>query len=300
MPEANTILNGEIVSLKRIIVADWVGDGTYGENVPLYGVVSMEASVTTSGASRFGDGGQRLANMRRITGATITVEFAGDMSGLATMFGIETETSGSVGDRIRAMRIYNKGMPYFGLVASADLDSGTPNGEQFFAPKCQIDADTIQVFAASGGEDAEFPTVSFEITCLPDENYVEGFTDEEQNLTLGTPTTGTYTLTIGSHSTAAIAYNADAAAIEAALELLPVIGAGNVTVAAGSPGFDITFTGDLASTRLPLMSGAGAGGFDGTIAITRTARGDEGYALIAARYEVEAGITPALPPLFDV
>src|SRR5690606_24620218 len=155
----------------------------------------------------------------RITGGTITLEWAGDMSSLGVMLGIDPATYGSSGDMIRAFRIRNKGLPYFGIVGVADLDSGDVNCEPFFAPKCQINADSIQVFSVGGGDAAEFRNVSIEITVIPDDNYVEGAVNEVQKLVIGgTPDTGSYRLSLGDFQTANIAYNANAGAIEDALE----------------------------------------------------------------------------------
>lgn len=59
----------------------------------------------------------------------------------------------------------------------------------------------------------------------------------------GTPTGGTFTLTFGGQTTAAIAYNATAAQVQAALELLSSIGTGGVVCAGGPlPGTGVTIT----------------------------------------------------------
>jgi hypothetical protein len=62
-------------------------------------------------------------------------------------------------------------------------------------------------------------------------------TNEVQSLAIsGTPTGGTFRLAFKSVSTANIAYNATAAAVQAALEALSTIGSGNVSApAARSP-----------------------------------------------------------------
>lgn len=61
---------------------------------------------------------------------------------------------------------------------------------------------------------------------------------------------GTFTLTASYETTTALAYNASSAAVQAALEALPSVGAGNVTVTGSgtvSSPWEITFTGDLAN-----------------------------------------------------
>lgn len=70
-------------------------------------------------------------------------------------------------------------------------------------------------------------------------------TNEVQTATVtGTPTGGTFTLTFDGETTAAIAYNAAASVVQAALEGLPNIEVGDVTVSgsAGGP-WTITFVG---------------------------------------------------------
>lgn len=84
-------------------------------------------------------------------------------------------------------------------------------------------------------------------------------TNEIQTLTIsGTPTGGTYTLTFTTpdgdeQTTAAIAYNANAAAIEAALEALSNLVPADVAVTGSGP-FSITFSGAYAQTNVPQMT----------------------------------------------
>ncbi|MHC4094730.1 MAG: flagellar hook-basal body complex protein, partial [Planctomycetota bacterium] len=82
--------------------------------------------------------------------------------------------------------------------------------------------------------------------------------NEEQSITItGTPTGGTFTLTYGGQTTAAIAYNATAAQVDSALEALSTIGVGGVTCTGGGfPGtaVDVEFTGTLAGQDVALMT----------------------------------------------
>jgi trimeric autotransporter adhesin len=80
--------------------------------------------------------------------------------------------------------------------------------------------------------------------------------NEIQVVTLnGTASSGTFTLTYAGQTTGAIAYNADAATVDAALEALSNIGSGDVTVtgSAGGP-WTVEFTGALAATNVSLMT----------------------------------------------
>lgn len=99
-----------------------------------------------------------------------------------------------------------------------------------------------------------------------------GRTNEIQTVTItGGPTGGTFTLTYDGAVTAAIAFNATAAAVQAALEGLPNIGRGDVLVtgAAGGP-YSVTFTGALAGTDVAAMVATGTltGGVTPAVAVT--------------------------------
>jgi len=92
----------------------------------------------------------------------------------------------------------------------------------------------------------------------------------------GTPDGGTFTLTYGGQTTAGIAYNATAGAVQSALVALTSVGTGNVTVTGGpGPGtpYVITFGGVLQQTVAALTaSGAGlTGGTDPAIGVASTA-----------------------------
>lgn len=100
-------------------------------------------------------------------------------------------------------------------------------------------------------------------------------TNEVQVVTLnGTPTGGTFTLTYSGQTTSAIAYNASAATVDAALEALSNIGAGDVVVtgSAGGP-WTVTFATALAATNLAEMTGNGGsltGATSNTLTVTDT------------------------------
>lgn len=80
----------------------------------------------------------------------------------------------------------------------------------------------------------------------------------------GAPTGGTFTLTYKSQTTAGIAFNATAAAVQSALIALSSVGAGNVTVSgsAGGP-YNVVFGGTL-SQDLTVLTASGAGLTGGT------------------------------------
>jgi hypothetical protein len=105
-------------------------------------------------------------------------------------------------------------------------------------------------------------------------------TDEVWTIaTTGTPTGGTFRLSVGGRPTAAIAYNANAAAVEAAVEAIGAVGA-NVTSGGGPlpTGVTLTFTGprgrkSLGATYIALFSNDLTGGTTPTVTTTRTTPG---------------------------
>lgn len=107
-----------------------------------------------------------------------------------------------------------------------------------------------------------------------------GQASEVQTVTItGGPTGGTVTLTLNGETTAGIAYNATAAAVEAALEALPSLSAADVSVT-GGPGpatpWVVTFGGALAGANVAQMTASGAsltGGSSPAIAVTTTTAG---------------------------
>ncbi|HOT50509.1 MAG TPA: PhoPQ-activated protein PqaA family protein, partial [Candidatus Hydrogenedentes bacterium] len=91
----------------------------------------------------------------------------------------------------------------------------------------------------------------------PKAAFVQGI-NEIQRVFVSPSSAGSFTLTFRGHTTAAIAYNGDGTAVQKALEALPSIGQGGVTVtgAAGGP-FRCTFQGALAQKNLePLIGNA--------------------------------------------
>ncbi len=104
--------------------------------------------------------------------------------------------------------------------------------------------------------------------------------NEVQTVTItGTPTGGTFKLSFAGQTTSAIAYNASAATVIAALEALSNIGSGNVAGGGGAlPGtaVTITFQGALAGVNVPMMLTADValtGGTSPAIAVTETTAG---------------------------
>lgn len=112
--------------------------------------------------------------------------------------------------------------------------------------------------------------VQFVITDRPVQNQTvpPAGTDEVQTVTVtGTPTGGTYTLTFSGQTTAGIAFNAAASAVQSALEALSNIAPGDVVCAGGPhPGtpITVTFGGAYDGTDVPQMTTSAAGLTGGT------------------------------------
>ncbi len=99
------------------------------------------------------------------------------------------------------------------------------------------------------------PNVTLDISL-----FSQSGTNEVQTVTIsGSPTGGTFTLTYAGQTTAGIAYNAAATAVQSALAALSTVGTGNVAVtgSAGGP-YTVTFQGALAHTNVAAMTASAA------------------------------------------
>ncbi|GHJ34340.1 hypothetical protein ACFV4E_22365 [Streptomyces hygroscopicus] len=102
-------------------------------------------------------------------------------------------------------------------------------------------------------------------------------TNEVQTVTItGGPTGGTFTLTFSGQTTAAIAYNATAAAVQTALEGLSNVNPGDMTVTgnAGGP-YTVTFGGQYLGDNVAQMTATGSftGGTSPAVTVTTTTAG---------------------------
>lgn len=106
--------------------------------------------------------------------------------------------------------------------------------------------------------------------------------NEVQTITINA-TGGTFTISFDfegkSGTTSALAWNASAAVVQAALEALPGIGAGNVSVTLAALVYTITFQGDLAKANMPAVvtNAAGLTGGAGTAVQATTTQGANKY-----------------------
>ena len=120
----------------------------------------------------------------------------------------------------------------------------------------KIDANTFSLVGSAG--DSEYTgsdSGSVQVTTL--QNGAAGVNEVQTITGSAIPTGGTWTITHDGATTSALQYNANAAAVQTALELLTTIGSGNVTVSGGALGtaaFTVTFIGTEGSVAQPAMT----------------------------------------------
>ncbi|MDX2658360.1 hypothetical protein PV382_23385 [Streptomyces scabiei] len=149
-----------------------------------------------------------------------------------------------------------------------------------------MDIFPIRVASQSPQYTAENEAAKFMATCSITSRPLQGApvpvagTDEVQTVTItGSPTGGTYTLTFSGQTTAGIAYNAAASAVQSALEALSNIASGDVVCGGGPhPGtpVTVTFGGDYDGEDVPQMTASAAGLTGGTspaVTVTTTTPG---------------------------
>ncbi|QKW31526.1 hypothetical protein HUT11_35785 (plasmid) [Streptomyces seoulensis] len=149
-----------------------------------------------------------------------------------------------------------------------------------------MDVFPIRVASQSPQYTADNEAAKFMVTCSITSRPLQGApvplagTDEVQTITItGTPTGGTFALTFNSQTTSAIAYNANAAAVQAALEALSNIAPGDITCAGGAlPGTPVTVNfggGVYDGTNVPQMTASGSftGGTSPAVTVTTTTPG---------------------------
>lgn len=163
-----------------------------------------------------------------------------------------------------------------------------------FKPSATIDSQTIEFYDAYRGwqlrgaivdelsitgtvaGDTKVDATYFAREAIVNPLAGTGGTSEVQNIALGAASAGTVVYSFAGYSTGPIAYNASNATLQAALQALPSIGAGNAIVSGGPlpTAAIITFSGGLAKqSGLPLLTGVPTGLTGGALSITRTTPG---------------------------
>jgi hypothetical protein len=128
--------------------------------------------------------------------------------------------------------------------------------EQMMVKRSGITVDASTVAADEAGNKVlKAGQFMSQITATGKYGPYPGKTNENQTATVtGSPTGGSYLLSFGGFTTGAIAYNATAAAVQAALEALPNVEVGDVAVTgnAGGP-YSLTFAGNFAGQDVPAL-----------------------------------------------
>ncbi|MDZ4131885.1 MAG: flagellar hook-basal body complex protein, partial [Dethiobacteria bacterium] len=242
--------NGELVNANGLKVLGWRGAGMLqgsGELVPMYiplGERMVARPSETLGFAGNLDARNFLAaqnevqqiNLGGATGGTFTLTYDGQTT-VPLAF---NATAAQV--RAALANLSNLGANDIAVTGAAGSWSIEFTGslEEQDIPLMTIDGSLLS--GATGP--AVFTTVEG-----------EAGVDEVQLIDLDGASGGNFTLTFGANTTAAIAHNATAGQVQAALELLGTIGgAGNVAVSgvAGGP-YEVTFTGALAGTDVAQM-----------------------------------------------
>ncbi|MFK0288239.1 hypothetical protein ACIQVL_48380 [Streptomyces sp. NPDC090499] len=150
-----------------------------------------------------------------------------------------------------------------------------------------MDVFPIRVASISPQYTADNEAAKFMVTCSITSRPLQGAAvpaagaDEVQSVAItGTPTGGTFTLTFSGQTTAGIAYNAAASAVQSALEALSNVAPGDVTCTGGPlPGSAVSVSfagGAYDGTDVPLMTANSAsltGGTTPTVTVTTTTPG---------------------------
>lgn len=114
-----------------------------------------------------------------------------------------------------------------------------------------------------------------EVVISTDPPRVRKMTAEVQTISLGAASAGTITITFDGQTTAAIAFDADAAAVQAALEALSNLDVGDVFVTGGPLPAEITltFAGQYLGTDVPEVVVTPTGLTGGTVTVTTVTEG---------------------------
>ena len=179
--------------------------------------------------------------------------------------GSVTESGVTPNIKKRYRKNQNNTRPYFKVEGKALSDSGGDFHIVLYRCRCTGEisgsmADgTFWIQSTSGrGIGRESDGLLFDFIQNESEEIVNVVPemDEVVLVGLGNPTAGTFTLTFGGETTAAIAWDASPTVVEQELQSISSVGLGNAVVGgnAGGP-YTVTFVGDLASTNVGAVTG---------------------------------------------
>lgn len=169
---------------------------------------------------------------------------------------------------------------------NAHHEARVPQGRAWAMQNVRVDRGVLESSARYALFGARTGTSESDTAC--GFGYGKYSSNEVQRITItGTPTGGTFTITYSGQTTANIAYNAAASAVQTALEGLSNISVGDVKCTGGpfpSSPVDVEFRGDLANTDVALMTTTDSltGGSSPASAIAERVKGGDTEVYIAA------------------
>lgn len=290
------VSGGPSFGLRTVKAGKWVGDGTYSNQIVIPAVQLIGIKMRTSKGELEGDDAIVARHARAIAGSGSLRFGSVSLPVLELITGRSLQSAGSTPNRKKRIRITGgQDFPYFGLCGKASSDVG--GDIHVFIAKAKI-ADDFDVFQLEYDK-FSIPEVPFE--ALADAVYQVSGTTEVQTVTVtGTPTGGTFTLAFRGQTTAGVAYNANAAAVQSALQAITTIGAGGATVSGSGP-YVVTFAGALALQAVELLVASGAGLTGGTspsVTVARTTPGVDPQDTIFDIIEHETAESVVLPPVY--
>lgn len=291
-------LVGRPIVPNRAVFAQRTGSKQYNDNIVLPQI--QEATINTRLTSTtLVANGTVVDAVTRLLGGSISLTIAStDLAIIGALMGLTPSTTGTPGSQVQRLAYAARNLPFVGITIGYDTNEGVLNGVHVFMPKAVPTADTFQILTGSGDENITFPTTTLELVCFPDTAYTTGQANEVQELTIDA-TGGTFTISLGSEETGDIAFDADATAIQTAIEGLAQIGTGNVAVTGSGP-FTITFQGDRANLAFPLLTtdATSLTGGGTSAVIARDTKGAAGDLPFMYQYENEEGLDPTVPTAF--
>jgi streptogramin lyase len=133
-----------------------------------------------------------------------------------------------------------------GNVVKYHPDAYPPVAGTSYGPPLTFDSSAEASAVAVNPADDRVYVASPSVVTVYNADGTLGEVDEVQRLVVNSATGGTYELSFEADQTGPLPYNASPAEVEAALEALPSIGAGNVSVTGGQVEKSVTFIGALA------------------------------------------------------
>ncbi|MBX3081718.1 MAG: hypothetical protein KF716_08780 [Anaerolineae bacterium] len=296
MPENWGVSGGPTFGLRIVKFGLWTGNGSYSNQIVAPSAQLFGIRLRTSKGELTGNDAITARHARAISGSGNLRIGSISLSVLSLITGGAIESGGSAPNRRKRLRFTGgRDFPYFGLCGKAHSDKG--GDLHLFVAKAKISDD----FDIAQLEYENFPTPEIPFEAIPDDSLqVDGVTSVQTITLSGSPTGGTFTLTFRGETTTGIAHDANAAAVQSALQALSSIGSGNATVSGSGP-YVVTFAGDLAEQAVELLIANGSslsGGSSPSVSVVMTTPGEDPESVVFDALEHETAESVLLPPYF--